>query len=100
MKTIHMLLAAASLATLSACGGQGDDTAGDAVADTAEQQADQLEQQADSAEAAGNEAAADNLEQQADAVEDRGEQMEEAIDDSDANFTGANAAAGTTTTAQ
>jgi hypothetical protein len=71
-------LAAASL-SLSACGGQGDDSLGDNAADAAEAQADNLEAMADNASGAQ----ADQLEDQADAVEDRGEATEEKIDDSD-----------------
>lgn len=85
MKTIQTLLAVASLSLLAACGGQGDDAAGDAVADQADAQADVIDQQADVADAAGNEAAAESLEAQADATREAGEAQEEAIDNADIN---------------
>ena len=79
-----MIIAGLSAATLAlaACGGQGDDSLGDNVADAAENQADMLEEMADNA---STEAQADALEDQADAVEDAGEAREEAIDDADVN---------------
>lgn len=87
MKTFNMLLAAASLSLLAACGGQGDDTAGNAVAEQADAAADQMDQQADVLEDQGHEAQADALEQKADATREAGEQKEEAIDDADVNAT-------------
>ena len=83
MKTIQMLLAAASLSLVAACGGQGDDAAGDAVAEQADASADAMENSADSMEAAGNEMGADSMEAQADATREAGEMKEEAIDNAD-----------------
>jgi hypothetical protein len=76
---------AAGLLALAACGGQGDDTAGDNVADAAEAEADVLEDMADNAV---NDTQEDALEAKADAVEDAGEAKEEAIDEADVNATG------------
>ena len=84
-KLLAVAVGAAALA-LSACGGQGDDAAGDNVADAAEAQADNLEAMADNT---SNDAAADALEAQADNVEAAGEAKEEAIDDADVNATNA-----------
>jgi hypothetical protein len=47
MKTIFKAAAVASLLTLAACGGAGDDTAGDNVADMADNKADVMEDMAD-----------------------------------------------------
>jgi hypothetical protein len=80
MKIIRTSLVVAALVALSSCGGAGDDTAGDNVADAADAQADNLEAAADNTT---NEAAADALENQADAVEQAGERNEEAIDEAD-----------------
>ena len=74
--------ALAGLFALAACGGKGDDSLGDNVADAADAQADNLEAAAD---VATNDAVAENLEAQADAVRDAGEAKEEAIDKADVN---------------
>ena len=80
MKALRSSVLAAAALALSACGGQGDDTLGDNVADAAEAKADNLEAVADNT---SNEAAADSLEDNAAALEDAGEAREEAIDDAD-----------------
>jgi hypothetical protein len=72
----------AGLLALAACGGQGDDTAGDNVADNYDAAADNLEEAADNAT---NEAAEEALENKADALREEGEDKEEAIDDADVN---------------
>jgi hypothetical protein len=83
MKPVTTMVAVATLALLSACGGAGDDAAGDTVAQNADMAADKMDQQADVLEDQGNEAAADALENQADATRQAGEAKEEAIDDAD-----------------
>lgn len=82
MNKAYLLLATAGLA-LAACGGKGDDTAGDKVASDASAAADQMENQADAAADAGNQAAADQMNAQADATREAGEKAEEAIDEAD-----------------
>ena len=82
MKKFATILASSAFLALAACGGQGDDAAGDNVADAYENKADALEEMADNA---STEAQADSLEAQADALEDTGEAKEEAIDDADIN---------------
>ena len=86
MRKLLALAAGAAALTLSACGGQGDDAAGDNVADAAEATADNLEEAADNT---ANEAQSDALEDQADNVRDAGAAKEEAIDDADVNATNA-----------
>jgi UDP-N-acetylmuramyl tripeptide synthase len=86
MKMISKALAGAAFLALAACGGQGDDTAGDNVAQAYENQADQLEMMADNTT---NEMQADSLENQADQLEETGEAKEEAIDRADINATNA-----------
>lgn len=83
MKHVAVAAAVAALISLSACGGKGDDAAGDAVADNADAVADAMDNRADVLEDQGNEAAADALENQADATRAAGEAQEEAIDDAD-----------------
>jgi ABC-type glycerol-3-phosphate transport system substrate-binding protein len=86
MRKLSAAFVGAGLLALAACGGSGDDTAGDNAASAAEAQAENLEAMADNTT---NEAAADSLENQADAVENAGEAKEEAIDDADVNATNA-----------
>ena len=87
MKKLSFALVGAAALALAACGGQGDDAAGDNVADNFDAAADNLEAAADNA--TGAEAA--NLEAQADALEDEGEKREEAIDEADVNASNVNA---------
>jgi hypothetical protein len=87
MKKLSFALVGAAALALAACGGRGDDTAGDNVADNYEAAAENLEEAADNA--TGAEAA--NLEAQADALEEAGEQKEEAIDEADVNASNVNA---------
>ena len=82
MKTMLKFAVGAGLFALAACGGQGDDTLGDNVADAADAQAENLEA---AAENATSEVQSDRLEAQAEAVSDMGEAKEEAIDDADVN---------------
>jgi hypothetical protein len=76
----------AGLLALAACGGQGDDSLGDNVADNAEAEADNIEAATDG----GNEAVEEAGEDKAEAVRDGGEAKEEAIDDSDVNAAAVN----------
>ena len=80
MKSLLNVALGAAALSLAACGGQGDDSLGDNVADAAEAQAENLEA---AAENSSNEAQADALEERADAVEEAGQAKEEAIDDAD-----------------
>lgn len=84
MRKLHAAIIGAGLLALSACGGRGDDAAGDNVADNAEAVADNLEAMADNT---SNDAAAAALENQADAVEEAGENKEAAIDAADTTNT-------------
>ena len=87
MKKLSFALVGAAALALAACGGQGDDAAGDNAADNLEAQADNLEAAADNA--TGAEAA--NLEAQADALENQADATEEAIDEADVNASNVNA---------
>lgn len=80
MKSLLIAALGAAALSLAACGGQGDDAAGDNVADAAEAQSENLEAAADNTT---NEVQSDALEAKADAVEEGGEAKEEAIDDAD-----------------
>jgi hypothetical protein len=77
---------AAGLLSLAACGGQGDDSLGDNVADNAAATAENIE----AATEGGNEAVEDAGEDKAEAVRDMGEAKEEAIDDADVNAAAVN----------
>jgi hypothetical protein len=87
MKKISFAVVGAAALALAACGGQGDDAAGENVQENYEAAAENLEAQADNA--TGAEAAA--LENQADALEEQGEKAEEAIDEADVNAANVNA---------
>jgi hypothetical protein len=80
MKALQ-IAAAATLLTLAACGGSGDDKLGDQAADVADAKADQMDAAADTTTGAQKDA----LEAQADATREAGEAREEAIDDADVN---------------
>lgn len=88
MKHFGTILLGSTFFALAACGGQGDDSLGDNVADAYEAEADNLEAVADNAT---TEAQEENLEQQADALEEAGAAKEEAIDDADVNAATTNA---------
>jgi hypothetical protein len=90
MKKLSFAIVGAATLALAACGGKGDDTLGDNVADNYEAASDNLEMMADNT-ANGAEAAV--LENQADALEAEGARKEEAIDEADANAATANSAA-------
>ena len=82
MKKVSFALVGAAALALSACGGQGDDTLGDNIADNYDAAADNLEAAADNT---ANEGESDALENQADALRETGEDKEEAIDEADVN---------------
>ena len=88
MKKLSFALVGAAALDLAACGGQGDDTAGDNVADNYDAAADNLDAAADNA---ANGVEADALENQADALREEGEDKEEAIDEADVNASNVNA---------
>ncbi len=81
MKKFFAPALVAAMLTLTACGGQGDDTAGDNIADNADAVADNMEMQADNLTGA----AEDNMEANAAAVREAGEDAEERVDDADTN---------------
>ena len=80
----------AGFAALAACGGKGDDTLGDNIADAYDNAADQLDAMADNTTNAVQE---ETLENQADALRETGKQKEEAIDEADVNAAVVNQAA-------
>ena len=73
-------LGAGLIAMASACGGSGDDTAGDNVAEAADMKADAMEDMADNM---SNGTAAEMTEDNASMVREAGEDKEEAMDDAD-----------------
>lgn len=87
MTKVSKLLLGAGLLALAACGGQGDDAAGENVQEAYENQAENLEAMADNT---SNEALADTLENQADQLEETGAAKEEAIDEADINAAATN----------
>jgi len=80
----------AGFAALAACGGKGDDSLGDNIADAYDNAADQLDAMADNTT---NGVQEETLEDQADALRETGEKKEEAIDDADVNAAAVNQAA-------
>jgi hypothetical protein len=87
MKKLSFALVGAAALALAACGGKGDDAAGDNVADNYDAAADNLDAAADNASGAE----ADALENQADALREEGKDKEEAIDEADVNAANVNA---------
>lgn len=82
MKKLSFALVGAAALALAACGGRGDDAAGENVQENLENAAEAIE-----ANAGENEV----LENQADALREQGEEAEEAIDESDVNAANVNA---------
>ena len=80
MKMLLKAALGAGLLSLAACGGSGDDAAGDNAAQAADAKADNME---DAADNATNESAEDALEDNASAIRENGQEQEEAIDDAD-----------------
>lgn len=86
MNKVFVPALAAAMISLSACGGQGDDTLGDNVADQADARADNMEVMADNMSGV----AEDQMEANADALREAGQEAEEQIDDADVNAAGVN----------
>jgi hypothetical protein len=78
----------AGFAALAACGGKGDDSLGENVAQSYDNAADQIDAMADNTTNAVQE---ETLENQADALRETGKQKEEAIDEADVNAAAVNA---------
>ena len=87
MKFMLKAALGAGLLALAACGGKGDDSLGDNVADQADAVADNIEAVTENS---GNEAVEEAGEQKAEAIRDAGEAKEEAIDDADVNAAAVN----------
>lgn len=87
MRTLRLFAAAAAMVAVSACGGQGDDAAGEAVEEQYDAASERLDEQADTADEMGNEILADELETKADSLENTGDVLEEKIDDADIDAT-------------
>jgi predicted small lipoprotein YifL len=87
MKTFFAPALVAGFLALAACGGKGDDTLGDNVADQAEAQAENMEVMADNMSGT----AEDDMEANAEAVRESGEAAEEQIDEADVNAASVNA---------
>ena len=88
MKKLSFAIVGAAALALAACGGKGDDTAGDNIADNYDAAAENLEAAADNT---ANATEADALENQADALREEGEDKEEAVDAADVNAQAVNA---------
>lgn len=88
MNKLPFALVGAAALALTACGGKGDDTLGDNIADNYDAAADNLEAVADNT---ANTSEADVLENQADALRDEGQNKEEAVDNADVNAAAVNA---------
>jgi hypothetical protein len=90
MNSLVKFAVIAGFAALAGCGGKGDDSLGDNVAQAYDNQADQLDAMAENATTEGTEEA---LQNQADALREEGERKEEAIDEADVNAAAVNSAA-------
>ena len=88
MKKVSFALVGAAALALTACGGRGDDAAGDNVEQNYDNMADNLDAMADNT---ANDMAEDSLENQADALREEGDAKEDAIDDADTNAAAVNA---------
>ena len=80
MKLLFKTALPACFLALAACGGQGDDSLGENVAEQADTQADAMEEQADNATSERQE---DALEANASVIRETGEAKEDAIDEAD-----------------